>query len=112
MSDRGQRRHDERRVYARRQRRTPGYVARYPNKTPGKTCSGPDCCGNPRHAVWLWKPQRGPTLQERRACQDDLATLVAEAPCRQEREDTCPRCYALACDDCPESPAYEPKPTL
>lgn len=92
--DRGQRRHDERRVYARRQRRTPGYVARYPGKTPGRLCSCWLCSGR-------W---RGALPRDLRRLQDDLAALVAEAPSQDERAayaalDACPVCSAGGCCD-------------
>jgi hypothetical protein len=45
--NRGERQHEERRAFARRQARTPGYSPKHAGKTPGKLCSGP-CCGNPR----------------------------------------------------------------
>jgi hypothetical protein len=61
--NRGERQHQERRVHARRQARTPGYAPPYPGKTPGKLCSC-DSCGNPRRFGDL-------TIQEIRAAQPD-----------------------------------------
>ena len=60
---RGDRQHDERRVYARRQARTPGYHQRHAGKTPGKVCSCENC-GNPR------RHYGDVTMQERRAMHD------------------------------------------
>jgi hypothetical protein len=58
---RGDRRHHEKRVSARKKRLQPGYVFPYPGKVSGKLCSCP-MCGNPRR----FEKQRL-TMQERRA---------------------------------------------
>jgi hypothetical protein len=68
---RGDRRHHERRVYARRSARTPGYAGKHAGKTPGKYCSGP-CCGNPRR--WYGDATR----QECLATIDPIETLAVD----------------------------------
>lgn len=61
---RGDRMHDERRAFARRTVRSPGYKAKHAGKTPGKICSC-EMCGNPRRHFGEV------TVQERRILQDD-----------------------------------------
>lgn len=88
---RGDRMHHERRVYARRQRRTPGYVAKHAGKTPGRYCSDPACCGNPRRRGEVTRQERlaPPPVDTRDVDTVDAAELRAlscAAPWRCARE--------------------------
>ena len=67
--NRGERQHQERTAFARKQARTPGYRPKYHGKTPGRGCSC-EMCGNPRNHYG------DRTRQEELATVDSIDRLV------------------------------------
>jgi hypothetical protein len=72
---------EELRVYNRHVRDNPHFYQKHKFKTPGKPCSGPVCCGNPRRNGHL-------TIQEQKflAANDDLETQVYEHFCMAKED--------------------------
>ena len=84
MPTKQERKLEEKRVCDRRVRDNPKYYQKYKNKTPGKACSKPHCCGNPRRESNHHKSKL--TIQEKKfyASNDDVELQMEEAKILEE----------------------------